>query len=448
MQQSLDDADLVAANLHAAHVKSIANQEAVTEADNSVNIFKIKLIATLDQKIELVEKRREELKTTKEKSAEKALKMNEIGGDVAVAAQAVMASIEEYHKNADEYLQKTFGGRLGALKTRSVTASSRDEINAIRAELTVVWKELNQEDVRTFVQFVKTFNMQSPSVGRRSKPDKQEEQRAIESAPRHPLFVSMMESLDQGIVNCSSSIFEAKGGLRPAVLPITSQETFNAVALSPVLRKAIKCIASSCSKGTAACCQPLEGGTAVINRFNTAVQTAVGMELLTRCALPRSEWGTRLWGYEAVGYGSKPHANVAWSPYGMMSGMICLEGDYAMLGIAEDEVEGGTFQEKRTSFLRYTIDDILKKLNSGRGWFVRIKDGVTQNGDCVVVLPSGFIVATAGQNARVLRWPLFADAADTARVKHSMRGMLESFPEFRSTETGYPQFAEFLGLQV
>ena len=49
MQQSLDDADLLAANLHAAHVKSLVNTENLGTADNSVNIFKIKLIATLDQ---------------------------------------------------------------------------------------------------------------------------------------------------------------------------------------------------------------------------------------------------------------------------------------------------------------------------------------------------------------------------------------------------------------
>ena len=448
MQQSLDDADALAAALHAAHQKTKANAENMRETDNAVNIFKIKLIATLDQKMELVTKRREELRTTKKKAEDKATKMNELGGDVATAATAVLDNIEELFKAADDYLQTDFGGRLGALKARSVTASTRDEISTIRAEVGTTWKELNMGAVKTFVQFVKTFNMQSPFVGRKTKADKKAEEANIAEAPRHPLFVSMMESLQEAQVNCSASIFEAKGGLRPAVLPVSSQETFLSLAGSPVVRKAMKHIANSCAKGTSACCQPLDGGAAVIKRFNQVVQAAVGGELLTRCALPRSEWVARLFSYEAVGYGSKPHANVAWNPYGMMSAMVILEGDYAMLGVSEDEVEGSSFSEKRTSMLRFTVDDIMTKLKNGKAWFVRVKDGVTTNGDCVVVLPSGFVIATAGQDARLIRWPLVADAADTARTGHSMRGMLESFPEFRSQQTGYPQFAQFWGLNI
>ena len=68
MQQSLDDVDALAAALHAAHQKTKANAENMRETDNAVNIFKIKLIATLDQKMELVTKRREELRTTKKKA--------------------------------------------------------------------------------------------------------------------------------------------------------------------------------------------------------------------------------------------------------------------------------------------------------------------------------------------------------------------------------------------
>ena len=135
MQQSLDDVDALAAALHAAHQKTKANAANMLEQDNAVNIFKIKLIATLDQKMELVTKRREELRTTKSKAEYKATKMNELGGDVATAATAVLENIEELFKAADDYLQTDFGGRLGALKARSVTASTRDEISTIRAEV-------------------------------------------------------------------------------------------------------------------------------------------------------------------------------------------------------------------------------------------------------------------------------------------------------------------------
>ena len=182
-----------------------------------------------------------------------------------------MENIDELFTAADAYLQTDFGGRLGALKARSVTASTRDEISTIRAEVGQTWKELNLGAVKTFVQFVKTFNMQSPFVGRKTKADKKAEEKSIADAPRHTLFVSMMESLQESQVNVSTSIFEAKGGLRPAVLPVASQEVFLAVAASPVVRKALKHIANSCAKGTSACCQPLDGGAAVIKRFQQVI---------------------------------------------------------------------------------------------------------------------------------------------------------------------------------
>ena len=43
MQQTLDDADLLAANLDAASIKQQVNSDAMKEADNAVTIFKIKL---------------------------------------------------------------------------------------------------------------------------------------------------------------------------------------------------------------------------------------------------------------------------------------------------------------------------------------------------------------------------------------------------------------------
>ena len=112
MQQTLDDADLLAANLDGASIKQQVNSDAMKEAVNAVSIFKIKLIASLDQKIEMLAKRREELVSLKDKTAEKASKISEHGGDVATTAQAVLGNLQEYHKAAEEYLQTNFGGVL------------------------------------------------------------------------------------------------------------------------------------------------------------------------------------------------------------------------------------------------------------------------------------------------------------------------------------------------
>ena len=80
---------------------------------------------------------------------------------------------------------------------------------------------------------------------------------------------------------------------------------------------------------------------------------------------------------------------------------------------------------------------------------MRFIDGVIPStGEGCFVVPSGMMLISASVNARVLRWSLMADEADCARVRSCLKSFIESFSEFRNTDTGYPQFAQYLGITL
>ena len=90
---------------------------------------------------------------------------------------------------------------------------------------------------------------------------------------------------------------------------------------------------------------------------------------------------------------------------------------------------------------------LAQKILDG-GWMVRFQDGTTSSGHSAIAIPSGYIVATASSHVRALRWSFSADASDLNRVKFSLTGMIESFPELRARDQNYIPLAQFLGCDV
>ena len=62
------------------------------------------------------------------------------------------------------------------------------------------------------------------------------------------------------------------------------------------------------------------------------------------------------------------------------------------------------------------------------------------------MIPTGYLIVTCGDDARVLRWSLVADDADTQRAKFTLKNLVESFPEFSAPEGPNMQLARHLGV--
>ena len=98
---------------------------------------------------------------------------------------------------------------------------------------------------------------------------------------------------------------------------------------------------------------------------------------------------------------------------------------------------GSTFEQKRCTVFRSTVDDLRAMVRDG-GWYCSFVNGSTCDGSCLLVVPSGFMVAVAGANARGLQWTLMmADESDKTRVKATMSGMLSSFSEYKQPGSVY-----------
>ena len=240
------------------------------------------------------------------------------------------------------------------------------------------------------------------------------------------------------------SIFEAKGGLRCAVVNAASGQSWDVMMNQPVIKKAMNATKNALKKGLGACTEPLHGGKQVLARCEENVQASFGAELRSKMALPRAPWANSIYNMNVFASGAA-YANAMWPPFGMMQAIVVVSGDATIAGIKNDRIPGSTFGAKRQRILQLPVDDVKRLICDG-GWLVKFKDGVDASGHSCVVMPSGFMILTAATNATCLQWSLAADALDTQRVKDALKNMLDAFPEVRPEETGYNQLAGHLGL--
>ena len=115
-----------------------------------------------------------------------------------------------------------------------------------------------------FLKYAKRFNQAATTMGRATKADaKKALADAAVERPKHPLNVALLSSGLDLQVHCSASVFECKGGLRPALLTVASQDSFDKIMGAPLVKKGLKQLSIALSKGAGACCQPLFGGKTV-----------------------------------------------------------------------------------------------------------------------------------------------------------------------------------------
>jgi hypothetical protein len=442
--------DMQAALFHNEQkVKTDASGEpspASVKSQAVVNIDRIQLLARVDKKEAKRCERAQEIQATYDNCKSKAERIKTSNVDRTPEADGVIKDLDRLHTAASIYLDGEFKEKLGRLREQGKAAQSADDLKEVGIEMASLWKVLNKGSMEDFIDYCKRFNQASSAMNRATKPDDAESKKARLEAPRPPLFTSLFEGVGCASFNCTTSIFEAKGGIRPAALAIANVGHFNRVQDAPVMKKALKSVASGLKGGAPACTQPMDAGKSVMTKFSQTLGTLVGTELMTKCALPRQPWSEEVFKPELIGC-SDAYANVFWSPFGMISVNLVMSGDVCFLGIPSDKVPGLTFKDKRATLMRSTVDDLVR-LRAEGGFFMKFIDGTTADGQCMFVIPSGFAIVMAARNLRSLRWPIVADDVDTARVKYSLTNMVQSFAEYRSPDCIHLHLAEHFGLRL
>ena len=130
----------------------------------------------------------------------------------------------------------------------------------------------------------------------------------------------------------------------------------------------------------------------------------------------------------------------------MMENRLVIEGTMVVHGYKTESVPGSTMKDKQVHLIQSPIEEHRRLMTMG-GFRCVFKNGLTENGDCIISLPTGYTIVTAYSNCVYLRWGMSGDASDDSRRNATLKGLLESFPNYKQM-AGYQDFAHYLGIHV
>ena len=411
--------------------------------DSQVNVSRIRLSSKFDLAIESADKRLTDLVVYVDKALEKVTRMINHSPDEENLPK-IKDDLDKHKEAAKAYLTETYKARLMTMRVTLGSASTELAVKNVGDELKDFVKTMNKEAVKAAMDYVRSFNRTSGNIAKKGSAA-----RGLSRAPQVkvgcPLWQFVMRDIGKDELNISESIFEAKGGFRPASMAMTDMQSYETVQNAPICKRALNKLGLALKQGSVeTACQPFSGGKQVLKRFDEQLAACVGTEVRSKCALPRADWSPAIFQVEAYGT-SKVGINVGWPSYGLMQCNVVMSGGLGVLGLRTDRVPGATFRDKRDTVLRMGFESLSQLVEDG-GWYIRFKDGVDHTGKSVVVIPTGYLIVTCGDDARVLRWSLVADDADTQRAKFTLKNLVESFPEFSAPEGPNMQLARHLGV--
>ena len=338
LQAARQAEDDMSATMHAQLIKAgSANGGDIEQSQGAVNIEKIRAVALCDKKEEKRMERIQELENSLNSALLKAehIQRAKAPEEGAEDGDAVITDLNKKHSKAKDYLSHEFKAKLDSLREQIKEQLTVQGLKLKAVEVNDTWKLLSKAAVEDYITYVKRFNQASSAMGRGPKAKRGDTDRQRADAPKHPLFVSLMKTLTTEVtINVSASVFEAKGGLRPALVDVTSEPNYDKIMKSPVVKKTLAVIAKSLKGGTTACVQPIEAAKAVQKKLDETIMVTVTPELMTKCPLPKGPWALGVFRLEIVGSGM-PNANVMWGSLGMMSVNLVRSGDCAFMGIPQ-----------------------------------------------------------------------------------------------------------------
>ena len=247
-----------------------------------------------------------------------------------------------------------------------------------------------------------------------------------------PIAAVLKEIIEQGqAATPSTSAFEAKGGIRAAVVQLSSPGSVPAFEVLPVTKKASKDIRVHLRSETRGMITVPAGP----NEKKIAKFCKLNFDqcLLTKLALPEASWAHQVYAFQYYGF-LEGFVNIGYTHFCCAEVQYLMKGECIFVGIMPEKVPGATLKDKRKHLFMSSYDILLPMINPS-GWAVALEAGQA------IVIPSGCIVVTvAVADCFGLRWSLSSDSADTERVRTALVEVFDSFPEVRNPSSGYSQF--------
>jgi hypothetical protein len=327
---------------------------------------------------------------------------------------------------------------------QQVAGSGADDLKALKARCDVIMKGVvgKTSFYKNFCRDLRLFKATLDAVSRKKKMDLGANANATARPGPPPLYTICMTIApeEKCNLNTSTSVFEAKLGLKPALLaPAVGTDPFTELmknAKSKKLNKDITTHLKAHSSGTLLVSDTTHG------KFMTKqLKKAFDATLFTQMPMPPdAEWMPQVYGHYLFGT-NDDHLSVGFTHMGMMEVRVLFEGSETVLGIPTRSLPGDDLKEKRRMLFQMTIDDIKKLVDpaDGGAGFATWHDSTK-----ALVIPSGFFIVVVGPASRGLRWSLCSDDGDTNRVKLMLGSMIASFPEMGNPSTGCSQFLAWI----
>ena len=249
-----------------------------------------------------------------------------------------------------------------------------------------------------------------------------------------------MESV-HGVVkdhNVSSSLFEAKAGLRVATISLTSlnDSMRQALLACAPIKKAFKELGNQLKSEETAVKSFGDNALVKIEKLLKKFLSAHD-GIFTKVCIPKElEWGTKVYPVQAHAqrYGT---CTASVLHFGAMESRLLLQGSQLIGGIPFEKVPGETLKDKR-SYVFSCDQKSLQDLFQDGGWLLKLAEA------SVAVIPSGFLIVCSSTGTVGLRWSCCGDVADTARVIDTLSALLAAYPEMRSSRIGYAEFLDYI----
>ena len=207
------------------------------------------------------------------------------------------------------------------------------------------------------------------------------------------------------------------------------------IARWPKARKATKDLAEHLKMHRSGVLQITDEPTK--KRFRKECFKCFDASLFATMTLPQQDWASQV--YSPYFFGFAPnHVTVSMSHMCAMEARMVLEGSEMVAGVPYEAVDGENLKEKRKALLTMPLD-ALRNLIEQSGGFAFVHDSTK-----LAVLPTGMIMIYASSGCTGIRWSLASDEADSRRVAHHLKNVLESFPEMANASTGYAQWQSWL----
>ena len=371
--------------------------------------------------------------------------------DSMLDTTAKLASVDEAVKEAvktsgDELSAKGEAAKIAVLETmQNITGMiaqlpgcvSSEQLTGLKRQADQMSKEVYKDQVTPFNRALASFKKCIDTQARSNRSQAQQEQPQQQQAP-HPLVTILKNINKDEPKEASTSIFEAKGGVRMCVLEPSKGELLGKLQAFPKLKRCDKNMTShllNSKTGVADITEP-----PVTKKLTKELKGSFDASLFTQVVLPKeTAWTSKVYGYQFFGFGENA-LNINASHMCLMECRLLFKGSMLILGVPYETVPGATFKEKRNHIFQSNHQQ-MKQMCQAAGTFLHL-----QIAGQLAVLPTGYLFTLLAADGPCcgLRWSLSSDTQCQNRTLLMMDQLIESHPEMANPSTGYVQFKDWL----